>query len=74
MIGSIWHECTDHIIPMGEKHLLRTVREHVAYYNEYRPHQPLDGNAPVRRSVQEAGEVVATPMLGGLHHRYSRSA
>lgn len=74
VIGSIRRECTDHIIPMGEKHLLRTVREYMAYYNEYRPHQALDGNSPVVRAVKRKGEVVGKPVLGGLHHEYSRAA
>ncbi len=74
MIGSIRRECTDHVIPMGEKHLLRTLREYVEYYNESRTHQSLDGNAPNARKVEHDGAVVATPVLGGLHHRYSRVA
>ena len=74
VIGSIRRECTDHIIPMGEAHLRRAVREYVAYYNGSRPHQSLDGNAPIPRGVEALGEVVASPVLSGLHHRYSRAA
>jgi transposase InsO family protein len=74
LIGSIRRECTNLIIPMGETHLLRTARAYVEYYNSDRPHQSLDGNAPTPRAVEDFGEVVATPVLGGLHHRYSRAA
>ena len=74
VIGSIRRECTDHIISMGEKHLLRTVGEYVAYYNEYRAHQALEGNSPVVRWVKRKGEVIVKPVLGGLHHEYSRAA
>ncbi len=74
LIGSIRRERTDHIIPMGEKHLLRALREYQAYFNESRTHYSLDGNAPIARRVEAAGEVIATPVLGGLHHRYSRAA
>jgi transposase InsO family protein len=74
VIGSIRGECTDHVIPMGEKHLRRVLNEYVAYYNESRTHQSLDGNAPEPRRVQAVGQVVAEPVLGGLHHRYSRAA
>ena len=74
LIGSIRRECTDHIIKMGETHLLRTVRTYAEYCNRDRPHQSLDGDAPTPRSVEELGQVVATPVLGGLHHRYSRAA
>ena len=46
------------------------------YYNESRSHQSLGGNAPTPRRVEHEreGEIVATPVLGGLHHRYSRAA
>ncbi len=73
-IGSIRRECTDHIIPMSQKYLLATLRGYVAYYNEARTHQSLDGNAPIPRRVERTGQVIATPVLGGLHHRYSRAA
>ena len=74
LIGSIRRECTDHIIPMGERHLLRTLREYVENYNEVRTHQALGGNAPVARVAENLGDVVGTPVLGGLHHRYMRAA
>ncbi len=75
VIGSIRRECTDHIIALGERHLLRTLREYVAYYNEARTHLSLEQNAPEPRPVEwKGGEVVATPVLNGLHHRYTRVA
>ena len=76
VIGTIRRECTDHVIPLGERHLLRLLDEYVAYYNSGRCHQSLDGDAPVSRHRWSAddGEVQATPVLGGLHHVYSRAA
>ena len=59
---------------MGEAHLLRTVREYVDYYNDDWTHQSLGGNAPVPRATESVGDVVATPVLGGIDHRYSRAA
>ena len=46
------------------------------YYNESRCHRSLDDNAPVPRDVEPLamGNVIAFPVLGGLHHRYSRAA
>ena len=70
VIGSIRRECTDRLIPMGEKHLLRTLLEYVGYYDESRTHQSIGGNAPVPRR----GKVVGVPVLGGLHYQYSSSA
>jgi len=75
-VGTLRRELLDHLIVLGERHLLRLVRQHVAYYNEDRPHMSLDRDAPVARAVEppNAGEVVALPRVGGLHHRYSRAA
>ena len=76
VIGTIRRDCTDHIIPFGERHLLGVLREYVAYYNTSRVHQSLDGNCPVPRDVapEPAVEVRAVPVLGGLHHSYTRAA
>ena len=75
-IGSIRRECLDHMIVMGERHCRWLLTAYSRYHNEVRPHQSLGGNAPVPRWVQppNAGRVVAAPELGGLHHRYMRSA
>ena len=74
-IGSIRRECTDHIITLGERHLLRVLREYVEYHNKTRTHLSLDRNAPQpRRVARKGGEMVGTPVLGGLHHRYERAA
>ena len=76
VIGTIRRECTDHLIPMGERHLQRVLREFAEYYNTGRCHQSLDGTAPVPRRRQSVGEgsVQSRPVLGGLHHVYSRVA
>jgi hypothetical protein len=74
VIGTLRHECADHVIPMGEKHLLKTLREYVEYYNESRTHSSLGGDSPDGRAVETVGDVIETPVLGGLHHRYSRVA
>jgi transposase InsO family protein len=75
-IGTLRRECTDHIIPLGERHLGGVLREYVAYYNEGRCHRSLERDAPVprRRWSIEDGDVQAAPVLGGLHHVYSRAA
>ena len=76
VIGTIRRECTDHLIALGERHLKSILDEYVAYYNETRTHRSLEGNAPIARQREAApiGDVRATPVLGGLHHRYSRAA
>ncbi len=74
VIGSIRRECTDHIIPFGRRHLLRTLHEFADYYNTSRPHQSLNRNSPVPLKIEAVGEVRGKPVLGGLHHRYFRAA
>jgi transposase InsO family protein len=75
-VGTLRRELLDHVIVLGERHLLRLVRQHANYYNEDRPHMSLDGDAPVPRAVDPPsnGSVVALARVGGLHHRYSRAA
>jgi len=77
VIGTLRRECTDHIIALGERHLQRVLREYVdGYYNTARTHLSLDGNAPIPRTRESAPavELQSTPVLGGLHHRYTPAA
>jgi transposase InsO family protein len=75
-VATLRRELLDHVIVLGERHLLRLVREHMRYYNEDRPHMALQGDTPVSRAVQVpgSGRVVALARVGGLHHRYARAA
>jgi putative transposase len=75
-VGTLRRELLDHVIVLGERHLLHLVRDHARYYNEDRPHMSLDGDAPVTREIEprELGKVVALPRVSGLHHRYVRRA
>jgi putative transposase len=76
LIGSIRRECLDHMIIFNEAHLKRILSTYFDYYHPSRIHQSLDRNAPVPRQVEppDSGEVIAVPQVGGLHHRYMRSA
>ena len=75
-VGTLRRELLDHVIVLGERHLLHLVRQHASYYNSDRPHMSLAGDAPVAREVEprELGKVVAVPRVSGLHHRYLRRA
>jgi len=76
LVGSIRRECLDHVIVLGEKHLRRILRSYFDYYRRSRTHLSLAKDTPTTRVVQgpEAGEIVAIPQVGGLHHRYERCA
>jgi hypothetical protein len=43
-----------------------------AITNEARTHLSLHEDAPIPRAVQTVGRTLAMPVLGGLHHQYSR--
>jgi putative transposase len=73
-IGSCRRELLDHVIVFGEKHLLRLLREFVAYYHDDRTHLALGKDPPEPRAVcarpSPTAQVTALPRIGGLHHRY----
>jgi putative transposase len=76
LIGSIRRECLDHLIVFNERQLRGILLEYFAYYNEVRPHQSLEMNAPFAREVElpAKGKIISLPQVGGLHHRYLRAA
>ena len=59
-----------------EGHLRAILKSYFAYYHRARTHLSLGKDAPDPRPVQppSAGEIVAFPEVGGLHHRYERRA
>jgi putative transposase len=82
LLGTLRRECLDFVIPLTENHLHRILHEWVEHYNVGRPHmafgpgipQPLPP-APVplqeqRHRIPPHLQVVARPILGGLHHEY----
>jgi transposase InsO family protein len=72
LIGSVRHECLDHVIVLGESHLRWIVSLYAGYYNGARTHLSLGKDAPISRPIEQFGRVVAEPMLGGLHRCYAR--
>ncbi len=76
VIGTLRRDCLDHVIVLGEQHLRRILRTHLEYYHGARTHLALDKDTPERRKHEspEGGKVIALPMVGGLHHRYTRRA
>jgi hypothetical protein len=75
VIGTLRRECLDHMIILNEKHLYDVLHEYIfEYYNVSRTHMSLEKDSPEHRPVQKYGEIISKPILGGLHHVYSRAA
>jgi len=72
LIGSIRHECTDHVIVFNERHLHWIMSAYARYYNQARTHLALEKDAPIGRSIEQFGHIIAEPVVAGLHHRYAR--
>ncbi|MGP0071003.1 MAG: integrase core domain-containing protein [Bryobacteraceae bacterium] len=81
LIGTLRRECLDYVIPINQRHLRRTLKEFVCYYNRGRPHtslgpgipEPTQADVPAsgHRHLLPAGYCVRSkPVLGGLHHDY----
>ena len=81
LIGTLRRECLDWLIPIHETHLRSILREWVTHYNRSRPHTSLGPGIPeplpepnqfvsTGHRLPEHTEVIATPILGGLHHEY----
>jgi len=77
VIGTLRRDLVDHVIVINERHLRRLLSGYVAdYYHSCRTHLSLEKDSPEPRRVEppEMGTVVELPVMGGLHHRYTRQA
>jgi len=75
-VRSIRSECLSKIIPLGEGHLRRAVREYTEHYHQERNHQGL-GNRLIDRSCRGPrvqGRIERRARLGGLLNFYDREA
>jgi putative transposase len=46
-IRTVREECLNHLLIFGERHLRRVLQGYSAYYNNARPHQGLEQQAPI---------------------------
>jgi putative transposase len=75
-VRSIKSECLAQIIPLGERHLRRSISEYVEHYHRERNHQG-PGNELIERSSQgcaNRGAVECRERLGGVLRYYRRAA
>ena len=73
---SIRSECLDQIIPLGERHLRKAVREYTEHYHVERNHQGR-GNELIEMQCEEPnldGAVECQERLGGVLKYYRRAA
>ena len=73
---SIKSECLDQIIPLGERHLWKAVKEYTEHYHVERNHQGR-GNELIETPCEEPhmdGAVECQERLGGVLKYYRRAA
>jgi transposase InsO family protein len=74
-VGSPRREALDHMLLSGEDHLRNIAAGYMAFFNGARPHQGISQRVPAGpANDNHDGQIVATPVLGGLHHDYRRVA
>ena len=76
LIGTLRRECLDHVVMLNDTQLRRLLRNYLTHYHGFRTHLSLEKDAPEPRLVEhpDQGRIVEIPMVGGLHHRYTRQA
>jgi hypothetical protein len=72
LLRPVCRECLDRMMIFGEAHLRHILTLYAFYYNESRTRLSLHKDTPLGRAVQRYGNIAATPVLSGLHHRYAR--
>ena len=73
IIGSIRRECLDHVIVLSEEHLRRILKRYFLYCHNSRPHQALDQNAPIPRTVESGkkGPVHSENFVSQHFHKFT---
>jgi transposase InsO family protein len=80
-VRTVRRECLDRILIYSPRHLLATLGEYVAHYNEHRPHQgrqqrPPDAADPTPTAVVDlaTARIRRKTILNGLINEYSQAA
>ena len=81
LIGGVRREVLDHVLILGQRHLLDVLREYARHHNAHRPHRglclqpPNDIGGPIRKTESLRPETIARrDVLGGLIHEYHARA
>jgi putative transposase len=74
-VRSVKEECLNCIVPLGERHLRKTLREFAAHYHRERNHQGLANELIDRPAAQRpSGVIHRRQRVGGIPSYYYRSA
>ena len=74
-VRAIKEECLARVIPLGERHLRRTIAELITHYHAERNHQGIGNELiqPLRRTDRQGG-VRRRQRIGGVLNYYYRAA
>jgi putative transposase len=82
LLGTLRRECLDCLIPLTENHVRHLLHDWALHYNTGRPHMALGPGIPqppahvpapphgYRHQLPGHLQVIAHPILSGLHHEY----
>jgi transposase InsO family protein len=79
-IGSLRRECLDHLLVLGERQLIRVLKEYVSYFNRARPHTypcalvQVSGDRATHPGAQGAATWDAENQQGNRRPRVERAA
>lgn len=74
-VRSVKEECLNRIVPLGERHLRKTLHEFAVHYHRERNHQGLANELIERPSAQRpVGVIHRRQRVGGILNLYHRSA
>ena len=73
-VRSIKEECLDRIVPLGEWHFRRTLKEFVAHYHRERNHQGLGNELIDGVECHRRDPVRRRQRIGGVLNYYYRAA
>ncbi len=76
-VGTVRRECLDHLLILSEAHLRTVLAGMARHYNNHRPHQGRQQQAPndsAGRMVDLTAAIERRQLLGGLINEYRRAA
>jgi len=76
-VGTLRHECRDHLLIYGEQHLRQVLSAYARHYNEHRPHQSREQRPPLHepgQAVDVTARIKRTHVVQGLISEYRRAA